>query len=187
VAESLGGYIAAPTNRAWEPVFNQTLYRQALSAEHGLDAYVAVHCALEDGLELDLFEAYAANARDPVVRALLERVVADKRRHASFGWLYLESRARGLSDDAKREIERTAGAWLRDVAAAGYHVPSLATAIDGSPEREALKRTAEAGLGAVTAETEEALLQAYLARARARMAELGLALPPLAHSRLGTL
>jgi hypothetical protein len=186
-AEVAGGYLERPANRAWEGVINQTLYRRALDAGESLDAYVAAHCAVEDGLELELYEAYAANARDPVARALLERVVADKQRHAAFGWLYLESRAPQLAVDARRTIEQAVRAWLEHVAFAGYHVPSLAVDIDASAEVAAARSVAEAGLGAVTPEAEEALFKSYLERVRKRLGELGIPLPALAHPRLGAL
>jgi hypothetical protein len=187
MAEACGGYIDRPADPAWEPVINQTLYRQALDAGQSLDEYVAVHCAVEDGLELELYAAYLGNARDAVVRGLLERVVADKRRHAEFGWIYLASRAPQLDAAAKAGVARAVAAWIEGVALAGYHVPSLAAGIDARGEAAAAAACAEAGLGAVTAAAEEALFAAYLRRARARLAELGVAVPELAHPRLGAI
>jgi hypothetical protein len=187
MAEACGGYIDRPADAAWEAVINQTLYRQALDAGQPLDEYVAVHCAVEDGLELELYEAYLGNARDHVAHALLGRVVADKRRHAEFGWLYLASRALQMGAESREAMGRAIGRWLADVALAGYHVPSLATAIDSSAEQAAATLVAESGLGAVTPAAEEACCAAYLARARQRLAELGIPMPPLAHPRLGAL
>ena len=68
--EVCGGYLDRPANPAWEAVFNQTLYRDALDADVPLDAYVAVHCAFVDGLELELARGLAApTPREPVARA----------------------------------------------------------------------------------------------------------------------
>jgi hypothetical protein len=187
MAEACGGYLDRPADPAWEPVINQTLYRQALDAGRSLDEYVAVHCAVEDGLELELYAAYLGNARDATVRGLLERVVADKRRHAEFGWIYLASRAPQLDAAAKAGAARAIAAWIEGVALAGYHVPSLAAGIDARDEAAAAAACAEAGLGAVTAAAEVALFTAYLGRARARLAELGVAVPALAHPRLGAI
>jgi hypothetical protein len=186
MAEACGGYLDRPADAAWEGVINQSLYRRALDAGQPLDEYVAVHCALEDGLELELYTAYLANARDPVVYALLERVVADKRRHAEFGWLYLALRAPQLDAATRRATGVALAAWVRDVACCGYHVPSLATDIDARDEAAAAAAVAAAGLGAVGADEEEALAAAYLSRARQRLAELGLDVPAVPHARLGT-
>lgn len=185
MAEACGGYLDRPADPAWEPVINQTLYRQALDAGVSLDAYVAVHCAVEDGLELELYEAYLANARDPVAHSLLHRVTSDKRRHAEFGWLYLAARAAELDAGSRGLVGEAIGQWLGDVALAGYHVPSLSAVIDSSPERAATTLAAESGLGAVTPEAEEACFAAYIGRARERLAELGIVVPPRAHARLG--
>jgi hypothetical protein len=185
MAEACGGYIDRPANPAWEAVINQTLYRQALDADRSLDEYVAVHCAVEDGLELELYEAYLGNARDAVTRGLLERIVADKRRHAEFGWLYLASRAPHLGAAEKSGIAAAVRAWLERVALAGYLVPSLATDIDARDESAAAATVAQAGLGAVTAADEEMRFVSYVARARRRLAELGIDVPALAHARLG--
>jgi hypothetical protein len=187
MAEACGGYLDRPAEPAWEAVINQTLYRQALDAERSLDEYVAVHCAVEDGLELELYEAYLDNARDPVVRALLERVVGDKRRHAEFGWLYLGSRAPQLDAAQRASMGKAVGAWIAHVALAGYHLPTLAVRIDTRAEAAAAAAVAAAGLGAVTAAEEEQAFAGYLGRARQRLAELGVEVPRLDHPRLGAL
>jgi hypothetical protein len=185
MAEACGGYIDRPANAAWEPVINQTLYRQVLDAGQPLDEYVAVHCAVEDGLELELYTAYLENARDQVAHSLLERVVADKRRHAEFGWLYVASRAPQLDAAVKASTARAIAAWVEHVALAGYHVPSLASGIDTHGELAAAATVAAAGLGAVSSELEEAAFTAYMTRARQRLAELGIEVPPVRHARLG--
>ena len=185
LAQCAGGYLDRPSDPAWEAVINQSLYRQALDAEQPLDPYVATHCALEDGLELELFEAYASNARDTLVKSLLKRVVADKRRHAAFGWLYLESRAELMNAEAKSAVAAALSLWLRSVAFAGYHLPSLTTELDATSDIAAQQKCAAAGLGALGADEEEALFVSYIARARVRLGELGIELVPLDHYRLG--
>ncbi len=184
-ADRLGGYLDRPADRAWEPVFNQRVYREALDADRPLDDHVAVHCAVEDGLELELFDAYRANARHPVIAALLERVVADKRRHASFGWLYLESRLTGATEARRAAVAAAIAGWIANVAYAGYHIPTLSETLDASAEADALRRTAAAGLGAVTPEEEERLFTGYLGRARERLASLGVVVRLRPHARLG--
>jgi hypothetical protein len=185
VAQALGGYVERPADPRWEPLFNQTLYRQALDSGTSLDAYVAVHCALEDGLELVLCEAWFGAARDPAVRSVLEHMSADKRRHAEFGWRYLSRRSGSFDAATRALVEHHLALWVREVAMGGYHVASLATAVDADPERKALEHTADAGLGAVRSQAEEALFVAYLDRARARLGALGLSLPRFSHPRIG--
>ena len=185
--EALGGYLERPADPAWEAVINRRCDRIALNPEVPLDGYVAAHCALEDGLELELFRAYLANARENLARTLLERSVADKTRHAEFGWRYLEWRAPSLSAEEREAACEALIDWVRNVAFAGYHVPSLATAIDSAPEQQAQALTAAAGLGAATAVEEEHLFRDYLASARLRLLTLGIELPAIQHPRLGPL
>lgn len=184
-ARALGGYLERPANPAWEPVLNRTLYRQALDASQPLDIYVAVNCALEDGLELDLFELYAGNAREPVAAAMLEKVVASKRRNASFGWLYLEERARQMSESDKKALADELARWVESVAFAGYHIPSLSVSIDAAEENRAALLAAEAGLGAALPQAEQKLFVDYLGRVRARLAQMGIALKTFEHPVLG--
>ncbi|MBN9459937.1 MAG: hypothetical protein J0H00_01800 [Burkholderiales bacterium] len=186
-AKSLGPCLDRPTERGWEAVINRGYYRDALNAEVDLDAYVAVHCAIEDGLELELFRAYLANAREAVARKILERSVRAKARHAEFGWRYLAKRSGEFDSRQRAAIAEAASAWLKGVAFAGYHIPSLSTTIDGGTEKRAQALAAESGLGAATAPAEEEIFRAYLASARSRLRGLGLELPALPHPRLGEL
>jgi hypothetical protein len=186
-ASALGGYIDRPADARWEPVINRTLYRSALDASVSLDAYVAVHCALEDGLELELSKLYLSNAREPVAAQILERVVGDKARHASFGWLYLEQRAATMTAEQKAQVQAAMQSWLTHVVFSGYQIPSLSTDIADAPLLAAITQAAQSGLGAATPEQEEKTLAAYLGRARERLSQIGLALGPGVHPRLGAL
>jgi len=185
-ASALGGYLDRPADARWEPVINRTLYRSALDASVSLDAYVAVHCALEDGLELELAKLYQANAREPVAARILQHVVADKERHASFGWLYLEQRAARMDAQQKAQVQAAMQSWITHVAFSGYQIPSLSSTIADAPLLAAITLAAESGLGAATPAQEEATFAAYLGRARERLAQMGLALGPASHPRLGT-
>jgi len=184
-ASELGGYIDRPAESRWEPVINRTLYRNALDASVSLDAYVAVHCALEDGLELELAKLYLANAREPVAAQVLKHVVADKERHAAFGWLYLAQRAATMGAAQKAQVQAAMQAWVAHVAFSGYHIPSLSTEIADAPLLAAATLAAESGLGAATPAQEDKTFVAYLGRARERLAQLGLVLAPARHPRLG--
>lgn len=186
-ANALGGYIDRPADARWEAVINRTLYRSALDASIALDAYVAVHCALEDGLELELSKLYLSNAREPVAAQILQRVVADKERHASFGWLYLNQRAATMNTQQKAQVQAAMQSWITHVVFSGYQIPSLSTDIDDAPLLAATAQAAQSGLGAATPDQEEKTLSAYLGRARERLSQMGLVLGPAYHPRLGTL
>ena len=94
-----------------------------------LDAYVAAHVGIQDGLDLELCRLHRDNAADPVARAILDRLVADKTRHAAFGWFYLESRAAAWSDADRADDRR------RDRACRRRHRDGRASAASGSPDR----------------------------------------------------
>ncbi|MCW2238930.1 hypothetical protein [Azospirillum canadense] len=184
IAGRFGGRMDRPVTSAYEALFNRSLHRRALNAERSLDAYVVTHCAFEDGLELELFRAYRRNAGDPVIAAVLDRCIADKERHASFGWLYAEERAPGWSDEERRTITGELMDHMRTVELAGYHCPWLSNA--AGTEAAADMVCATTGLGAATAEGEAAVLRGYLAAARKKLRSLGIELPEFQHTLLGT-
>jgi hypothetical protein len=184
-AEACGGYVESPSSPAWEPVFNRTLYRDALSAEVSIDAYVAAHCAFVDSLELALATAWLANAREPLARAVLGRCVDDYARHARFGWMYARRRAAAMDDALRGRVVAALQRHIEDVEFAGYHCVALASQIDAGAEIAALDRVAAAGLGAVTATDEVAIFRRCLAETREGLAALGLAMPSITHPRLG--
>ena len=186
-AELLGGYVDRPADPRWEALISRGYYRDALDAETSLDAYVAVHCAIESGLELELFRAYSRNAREPVARSVLQRSERVKARHAEFGWQYLAKRMPELSEDERSTIVQAAHTWLMEVALSGYHVPSLSTSIDYGIEERAQTLAAESGLGAATPSQEQDIVRAYLSSARARFRDMGLRFTALRHPRLGEL
>lgn len=186
-AKLLGGYLSRPENAAWETVINRTLYRDALNATQSLDAYVATQCAMEDGLELELYRLYSGNAREPIAAQILGHVVAAKERHASFGWLYLEERAAHMDSDTKQMISRQIEAWIQDVAFSGYHIPSLSTTIDSGSDSRAATLAAEAGLGAATPESEQNAFKAYMQNAFNRLEQLGFSVRRPEHKLLGAL
>ena len=186
-AEACGGYVEAPDDPAWEAVFNQSLYRDALDAEVPIDAYVAAHCAFVDGLEYELADGWLRAAREPLARAVLERCLGDYRRHAQFGWLYAQRRAGTMEPDLRERVASALARHIETIEFAGYHCVALATQLDPRAEVSELDRVAAAGLGAVSADEEVAIFRDWLGRSRARFAELGLALPTLRHPRFGEL
>lgn len=185
-AEACGGYVDAPVDRAWDAVFNRTLYRDALNADVPIDAYVAAHCAFVDGLEFELAKAWLANATEPLARAILERCLGDYERHAAFGWMYAQRRAATMDAGLSMRVAAALKRHIEDVEFAGYHCVALAADIDTRRESADLELAAHAGLGAATAAEEVAILREYVARSRARFADLGLVLPAIEHATLGS-
>jgi hypothetical protein len=171
-AEACGGFIGEPASAAYRALVNQGLHREALDASRSLDAYVAAHAAIQDGLDLELCRLYRDNARDPVARAILARLSADKVRHVKFGWLYLTTRASGWSATERRRIAAEIAHVVHDVELAGLHCAWLGgEATEDIAHADRLTR--DAGLGAATRDEEEPLLQRFLAAAAAQFALLG--------------
>ena len=106
--------------RTYAALFNQGLHREALDASRSLDAYVAAHIGIQDGLDLELCRLHRDNASDPVARAILDHLVADKTRHAAFGWFYLESRAAGWNDAERHMIAAEIEHVVRDIELKGF-------------------------------------------------------------------
>jgi len=175
-AELCGGFVSEPVNPAYRALFERGLHRQALDAARSLDAYIAAHVAIGDGLDLELCRLSRENARDPVARAILDRLVRDKTRHAAFGWLYLERRAWLWRDSDRAVIAAEIEHIVGDVELAGFRCVWLAG--DAAADiAEADCMTRDAGLGAATRDEEEPVLRRFLADAAARFAVLGVSLP----------
>ena len=123
--------------------FNQTLHREVLDAELGLDAYIGAYVALREQLEVALLEAARAATAEPVMAQALDFMLRDKRRHAQFGWLYLAER-RSQLDAARDRRPRgaDAGALLRERADGAGPQPG-----DRRRRGQAIETAAAAGLG----------------------------------------
>ncbi|MBT6277104.1 MAG: hypothetical protein HOI95_23595 [Chromatiales bacterium] len=183
-ADLCGGYIEQPTGASYAQSLNRAFHREVLHAETPLDAYVAAHCALTDTVELGLWEGYAANATDQVVRNLLDRCVADKRRHARFGWLYLEARQSGWTGAERKEISQYVDTFIRDVELNGYHCVSLSDGPEAVAIGAADETTAAAGLGALAPQEERRVMHGCLTDAIGRLRSLGIDLPDVDDPRL---
>jgi hypothetical protein len=183
IAEGFGGRVTRPAERGYETVFNRNLHRRVLDAGQHLDSYVAVHAAFEDGLELELCRAWRTGATNSAIAAVLDRVIADKERHAAFGWLYLASRAAHWSADERLTIAEELAVHVRDTELRGYHCPWLAPE-HASAEAQADAAIAAAGLGAASRAAEEEVLINYVGNARARLAEFNVVLPVFETNRM---
>ena len=184
-AEACGGYVERPSNPRWEPLFNRSLYRDALDAELGIDGYVFAHCAFVDGLECELTRAWRDNARSRWLAPssiAVSSIANDMPSSAGS----TRSVARAMLDDAQRaEVVSALVAHIENVEFAGYNCVGLATGIDAAADIADLAAVAQAGLGAISADAEVELFASYLAQSRARFADLGVMLPTLRHARLG--
>ncbi|HET7672527.1 MAG TPA: hypothetical protein VFK84_19115 [Burkholderiales bacterium] len=165
-AERLGGFIAQPSNAAYAQRFNQTLHREVLDADFGLDAYVGAYVALREHLEAALLEASLAATRVPAMTQALELMLRDKRRHAQFGWLYLAERKLEANQIAERAAQ-----MLERFYASGLMVPGYDRAAD--EVAQAIEAAAQAGLGFAAFADQHAALQRALAEGRERLAALG--------------
>lgn len=184
-ASITGGYVDQPGNAEYARLFNGNLHREALDADNSLDGYVAAHCAVEDGLELALWRGYLDNARDAVAQRLLQLCVADKERHAAFGWLYLEQRAPAWDSGARDAVRDAIAAYVTGIELRGYHCAWLAGGDSGREIVAADEVTARAGLGALEPGQEREILRQFFAGARTRLDALGITLPPFDDPRTG--
>ncbi len=190
MATELGGYVNQPANPTYATVFNGTLAREALDADNLLDGYVAAHCAVEDSLDLELWRGYLANARDAVAQAALQHCVEDKKRHAAFGWLYLEERHKHWDGTDRLAIQAAVETYVTGMELRGYHFAWLAEQdnagnIVAADIVAADQITAQAGLGALTPEQEADILRSAIGGARERLAALGVTVPDFDDPRTG--
>jgi hypothetical protein len=185
IAEAFGGRIAAPADMAYQGTFNRNLHRRVMNAEQSLDSYVACFAAFEDGLELELCRSWRDHAANPAITAVLDRIIADKERHATFGWLYLASRAPHWTVQDRARIADELTANIRDTELKGYHCPWLAPE-HAAAEAEADVLTASAGLGGAPRAAEEDTIVRYAGNARRKLAELGVSLPMFESNRMRT-
>jgi len=133
---------------------------------------VAAHIGVQDGLDLELCRLHRDNATDPIARAILDRLVADKTRHAAFGWFYLETRASGWGDSERCTIVAEVEHVIRDIEFAGFRCVWLCPSATDIAEADRITRAA--GLGAATRAEEEPVLRRYLTDAAAQLAKLGI-------------
>jgi hypothetical protein len=172
-AERLGGYRNAPEQAAYAQLFNQDFHREAFEPGISLDAYIAVHSALLDGLDLELHRGFLRHASDTVATAILKRMVEDKERHVAFGWRYLEERAPNWTDAIRTEIAAEIEQVLDGLVYAGYVAPWLAPEPLDSSIVEADIITRKAGLGAMLPAEEDVVIKQYLNDARDQLKKLG--------------
>ncbi len=184
-ADLAGGYMPEPRNADYAELFNQGFHRKAFDSGVSVDAYVAAHAAVQDGIDLELYRSHLRHARDPVAAAILKRLVQDKERHVAFGWGYLAERAPTWSEAMRAEITAEIEHVIGDLELNGYHCAWLAPGDAAADVVAADEVTRGAGLGASSAAEEGAVLKQWFAEARATFAGIGIALRRFEHPRLG--
>ena len=150
-------------------LFNEATYVQALDGDILLEAFVAAEAAFRLDIEVALLEAASAATTNGVAKRVLELMARDRRRHADFGWLYLEAR----KDRLTPEIGTAAEAALATVSGhelAGLRIPAFAEAGTADDLAEAYEVTAKAGLGAASLGDTLAAFSATVAASRTRLA-----------------
>lgn len=172
-AERLGGFIVQPRDPGYAQRFNQTLHREVLDADFGLDAYIGAYVALREHLEAALLEASRGATTEPVMAQALDLMLRDKKRHAQFGWLYLAQRKGDLDAAA---VVRRAGEMLERFYSSGLMIPGLNPAAAGDVA-DAIEVAAEAGLGFAGLSLQKNSVQEALADGKSRLASLGVKLP----------
>ncbi|MGE0734827.1 MAG: hypothetical protein AB7G15_15355 [Alphaproteobacteria bacterium] len=184
-AELVGGYRPAPVNAEYAQFFNQSFHRKAFDPGVAVDAYVAAHVAVQDGIDLELHRSHLRHVKDPVAAAILKRLVTDKERHVAFGWVYLAEHAKKWSAsmlaDVTSEIEHVIG----DLELNGYQCAWLAPNDIAAEIVAADEATRRAGLGASSVAEEAAVLKQWFGEARTAFADLGVTLRKFSHPRLG--
>jgi len=173
LANLVGGYIDQPGNPEYARLFNQDFHREAFEPGISVDAYIAVHSAIIDGLDLELNRGFLRHATDPVVSAMLKRMVQDKERHVAFGWIYLTEHAPKWHEAQRAEIGAEIDQALEGLLCSGAICAWLASNGIADDVVTADEITRSAGLGAMTAAEESAIVVQFLGEARDHLARLG--------------
>ncbi len=183
-ADVCGGYADRPSNPAYARLFNQDFHREAFEPGISVDAYIAVHSAILDGLDLELNRGFLRHATDPVAVSILKHLVQDKERHVAFGWIYLTERSAHWDDAGRAEIAAEIDQALEGLLMSGAICAWLAPGGVAGDVVAADEITRKAGLGAMSAAEEFAVAVQFLGEAREHLARLGATIADL-RSRIG--
>ena len=173
LANLAGGYVDKPKNPEYARLFNQDFHREAFEPGISVDAYIAVHSAILDGLDLELNRGFLRHATDPTVSAMLKRMVQDKERHVAFGWIYLNEHAPKWHEAQRAEVGAEIDQALEGLLCSGAICAWLASNGIADDVVTADEITRNAGLGAMTAAEESAIVVQFIGEARDHLARLG--------------
>ena len=187
LAERLGGYEPDPGDSDLARASNHPFAQAALDPDVPVEAFVAALGALDDQLDLNLYQSHLQHAKDEVVRAALRLIGGDRQRHVAFAWTFLGSRVPALDARGKAAVIDAVHDLLTRAILTGYRNTWLLPAGSREPWLGAEEETARHGLGASTVVQEQSVLRATVAQVRERFATWALALPRVAHPELGLL
>ena len=172
-ADLAGAYTEKPANGDYARLFNQDFHREAFEPGISVDAYIAVHSAILDGLDLELNRGFLRHATDPVAVTILKRLVQDKERHVAFGWIYLAERAPHWGEAERREISAEIDQALEGLLCSGAICAWLAHNGIADDIVAADDVTRKAGLGGMSVDEEAAVVMLFLGESRDHLAKLG--------------
>lgn len=172
-AGQCGGYSEKPADPEYARLFNQDFHREAFEPGLSVPAYIAVHSAILDGLDLELNRGFLRYVTDPVAGTILKKMVQDKERHVAFGWVYLTERASTWNEAERKEMGAEIDQALEGLLCSGAICAWLAPGGIAKDVVAADGITREAGLGAMTPAEESAVVTQFLGEAREHLARLG--------------
>lgn len=113
VARRCGGGVALP----YDPASLHAPRDPAHTPLEHATALVLRTACVGEAVAQPLLAGNLRAARQPLARAVLERIVRDETRHARFGWRYFEWAAPRLDADERRRLGELLGALLRPLTA----------------------------------------------------------------------
>ena len=177
MAEAYGGYISKPASTVYASTLNLDLSRRILHADTSIDAYVLAHCAIKIGVEAILYELHQNTVKNKAIATALGLIADDKRRHAAFGWDFVEERLKFWDDADHRVAEDEIARAFDDVIFSGYLTPFLAASGVADEERTAEDFSSIAGLGCANEIQQRQALAEFLTVTRKRLSDMSINIP----------
>ncbi len=155
LAQKLGGYVdEIPEGLAYAP------RGLATPSDVPVHVWALANGCFSETVSLSLIRARHAETKHPVVRAVLAETLKDEAVHVRVAWELAEGLLPTLDADTKNDL-RGYGADLAEMLRRTFGTQGLPPALARS-ERRLRDRTAEAGLGALDAQAENAVVDRAL-------------------------
>jgi hypothetical protein len=165
LAERLGGYVdEVPDGLGYSP---RALARPSDVPVH---VWALANGCFSETVSLALIAARQAKTTQPVVRAVLNETLRDEALHVRVAWELAGELLPELAEPERREL-KSYGAELGQMLRSTFGTQAL-PAVARRRERKLRDETAKAGLGALSADEENALVDHALAEIDARLAGL---------------
>lgn len=167
VAERLGGYDAdVPDGLEYEPG------RLAQPSDVPFAVWALANGCFSETVSLELIRARHAVTSQPLLRAVLAETLKDEALHVRAAWLAAHEVLPNLARPQRRELKQY-GAALGEMLRRTFGTRSLSPKLRRS-EARLRDETAAAGLGAVSAAKEDAIVDATLEDIDSRLRRLGI-------------